>query len=264
MKLVTRRDFIRSFATAGAVLLTPYSRVLGANDDIRMAVIGLRGLGRYHVGRYRKMPGVRMAAICDVDQKILSTEAKKFTNSNERIQTYVDIRKLLDNKDIDAVTIVTPNHWHALGAIWACQAGKDVKVEKPVSHNIWEGRKIVEAARKYNRIVQAGTESRSDPALQEVFEYIQQGGLGKMLVARGFCYKRRPSIGKVAGPQHVPEYIDYNLWTGPAPLKPLTRKSLHYDWHWVWDTGNGDIGNQGAQERDMCRWFLGQEKLPPG
>lgn len=262
MRLIARRTFLKGSIGAGVGMLLPHSHLLGANNDIRMAVIGLRGLGKHHVGRYRKMSGVRMVAICDVDKKILAAEAKKFTDSNEKIQTYVDIRRLLENKDIDAVTIVTPNHWHALAAIWACQAGKDVKVEKPVSHNIWEGRKIVEAARKYNRIVQAGTESRSDPALQEVFEHIQQGALGRILVARGFCCKRRPSIGKVAGPQPVPEYIDYNLWTGPAPLKPLMRKSLHYDWHWMWDTGNGDIGNQGAHEMDMCRWAIGQKGLP--
>ncbi len=262
MRQATRRGFLKGSIAVGASMLLPHSRVLGANDDIRMAVIGIHGNGGGHIDRYRAMPGVRVVAICDVDKNVLGARAKRFTDDNERVETYVDIRRLLDNKDIDAVTISTPNHWHALAAIWACQAGKDVKVEKPVSHNIWEGRKIVEAARKYNRIVQAGSESRSDPALQEVFEYIQQGKLGKILVARGFCYNDRPSIGKVAGPVPVPEYIDYNLWTGPAPLKPLKRKSLHYDWHWDWDTGCGDIGNQGAHEMDMCRWALGQKGLP--
>ena len=262
MRPTTRRTFLKGSIAVGAGILLPHSRVLGANDDIRMGVIGVGWNGGGHVDRYREIPGVRLVAICDVDKNILGAVAKKITDDNERVETYVDVRRLLDNKDIDAVTISTPNHWHALAAVRACQVGKDVKVEKPVSHNIWEGRKIVEAARKYDRIVQSGTESRSDPALQEVFEYIQQGRLGKILVARGFCYNRRSGIGKVAGPQRVPEYIDYDLWTGPAPLKPLMRKSLHYDWHWVWDTGCGDIGNQGAHEMDMCRWAIGQKGLP--
>jgi predicted dehydrogenase len=263
MKEIARRTFLKGSIAAGAGMLLPHSRVLGANEDIRMGVIGLGGNGRGHVNRYRGMPGVRLVAICDADKNRLNAVAKRITDDKGRVETYVDLRRMLDNKDIDAVTISTPNHWHALAAIWACQAGKDVKVEKPVSHNIWEGRKIVEAARKYGRIVQAGSESRSDPALKEVFEYIQQGGLGKILLARGFCYKLRSGIGKVAGPQAVPGHIDYNLWTGPAPLKPLMRKKLHYDWHWMWDTGNGDICNQGAHEMDMCRWALGQKGLPP-
>jgi predicted dehydrogenase len=260
---ITRRDFIKGSIATGAVLLTPYSHVLGANDDIRMAVIGMGSNGQGHVRRYRKMPGVRLVAVCEVDQRRLSQVVQNLTADKEKVRGYTDIRKLLEDKEVDAVTISTPNHWHALAAIWACQAGKDVKVEKPVSHNIWEGRKIVEAARKYRRIVQAGTESRSDPALQQVFEYLQQGNLGKILVARGFCWKRRKSIGQVRGPQPVPESVNYDLWSGPAAKSPLMRKNLHYDWHWVWPTGNGDIGNQGAHEMDMCRWALGQEKLPP-
>jgi len=206
---------------------------------------------------------VRVVAICDVDRDILGSEYKKFESRNEKVDAYVDVRKLLEDKTIDGVVIATPNHWHALITIWACQAGKDVYVEKPVSHNIWEGRKMVEAARKYNRIVQAGTQKRSDEGLQQVFEYIREGNLGKILVARGFCYKRRKSIGKVNGPQPVPLSVDYNLWTGPAPLRPLVRKELHYDWHWVWPTGNGDIGNQGVHEMDLCRWALGQKGLAP-
>jgi hypothetical protein len=136
-----------------------------------------------------------------------------------------------------------------------------VYVEKPVSHEIWEGRKMVEAARKYERIVQAGTQKRTCEGLKAALEYIQQGNLGKIVVARGLCYKRRKSIGKVAGPQPIPEFVDYDLWTGPAPLSPLMREKLHYDWHWVWATGNGDIGNQGVHEMDMCRWALGEKGL---
>ena len=169
----------------------------------------------------------------------------------------------MENKNIDAICIATPNHWHSLIGIWACQADKDVYVEKPVSHNVWEGAQLVKAARKYNRIVQTGTQKRSDLGIKEAFEYIQQGNIGKILVARGFCYKRRGSIGKVAGPQPVPKALNYDLWTGPAPLNPLMRQQLHYDWHWVWPTGNGDIGNQGIHEMDICRWAVGQNQLPP-
>ena len=148
-------------------------------------------------------------------------------------------------------------------AIWACQAGKDVYVEKPVSHNVWEGRKLVEAAAKYGRIVEAGTQSRSDEALLELAADVRAGKLGKLLRARGFCYKRRESIGKVDGPQPIPASVHYDLFCGPAPLEPLRRQQLHYDWHWFWATGNGDIGNQGVHEMDVCRWMLGEEKLPP-
>ena len=174
-----------------------------------------------------------------------------------------DIRKLLENNDIDAVSIATPNHWHSLAAIWAIQAGKDVYVEKPVSHNVWEGRQLVNAARKHNRIVQTGTQSRSSTGLIEAMQWLHDGNLGKIKVARGLCYKRRPSIGKTSGPQSTPPTVDYDVWTGPAPMEPLRRAKLHYDWHWVWPTGNGDLGNQGIHEMDVARWALGESQLSP-
>ncbi|MHC4482951.1 MAG: Gfo/Idh/MocA family oxidoreductase, partial [Planctomycetota bacterium] len=263
MKNITRRDFVKGSIAAGAALALPFSRVLGANNDIRVGVVGFRGQGSGHIERFLKIPGVRVVALCDVDRDIVAREVRKFEDRNEKVDVYADVRKMLEDKNIDAISTATPNHWHALITIWACQAGKDVFVEKPVSHNIWEGRKMVEAARKYSRIVQSGMHKRSDTALPEVFEYIRQGNLGKMVIAHGFCYKRRKSIGKVAGPQPVPESVDYNLWTGPAPLRPLMRKKLHYDWHWVWPTGNGDMGNQGVHEMDICRWAIGQNELPP-
>ena len=263
MKSITRRDFVKSSIAMGAAMAAPFSKARGANGDIRVGVVGFRGKGRHHIEMLRENPGVRIAALCDADREVIDSQVKQFKERNEAVKTYVDIRKLLDDDSIDAIVTATPNHWHALLTIWACQAGKDVYVEKPVSHNIWEGRKMVEAARKYRRIVQTGTQSRSGVAPAEAFKYIHEGNLGKILVARGFCYKRRTSIGKVKGPQALPESIDYNIWTGPAPLKPLMREQLHYDWHWVWDTGNGDIGNQGVHEMDLCRWALGQDKLPP-
>ncbi len=271
MKATSRRSFLTS-SVAGGVALSmasskasadTSSRPLGANDAVRVAIIGMHSKGKHHIQMYHDTPGVRIAALCDVDRDVLNEEVQHFTDRGEKVDAYVDARRMLEDKDIDAVSIATPNHWHSLLAIWACQAGKDVYVEKPVSHNIWEGRQLVEAARKYDRIVQAGTQTRSDQATIDAFDYIQKGNLGKLLLARGFCYKRRPSIGKVNGPQPIPRNIDYDLWTGPAPLKPLKRENLHYDWHWVWSTGNGDIGNQGIHQMDMCRWALGQESLAP-
>ncbi len=267
MRKLTRRDFMKGSIAAGVTLAMPFSRVLGANDDIRVAVVGLGGAdsggkGQQHVRIFRNLPGVRVAALCDVDTEHLGPEVKSFEERKEKIDSYIDVRKILDDKNIDAIVISAPNHWHALLTVWACQAGKDVYVEKPVSHNIWEGRKMVEAARKYDRIVQAGTQSRSDKGLGKAFEYIRQGNLGKILFAHGLCYKRRASIGKVTGPQPIPESVDYNLWTGPAALGPLMRKRLHYDWHWVWATGCGSIGNVGAHQMDICRWALGQNGLP--
>jgi predicted dehydrogenase len=265
--MISRRRFlVNSVAGAasihGALARPASARAQGANDAVRVAIVGVKGKGQHHIGLFRKIPGVRIVALCDIDQTILDQRAGELSADGLQVAKYVDVRKLLDSRDVDAVVIATPNHWHSLMAIWACQAGKDVYVEKPVSHNVWEGRKVVEAAEKYNRIVQAGTQSRSDEALLELADYLRSGQLGKILRARGFCYKRRESIGKVDGPQPIPAGVDYNLFCGPAPLEPLRRKQLHYDWHWVWATGNGDIGNQGVHEMDMCRWMLGEETLP--
>jgi predicted dehydrogenase len=265
MSKVTRRDFIKSSLAAGVTmtLLSPYSRVRGANDDIRIAVVGVGGQGSGHINYFRKLPGVRVVALCDADKDHLDKNVEDFKKRNETVDGYIDVRKLLENKNIDAITTATPNFWHSLVVVWACQAGKDVYVEKPVSHNIWEGRKAVEAARKYNRIVQTGTQKRSDEGLIEAFKYIREGNLGAIKWARGFCYKPRGSIGKVNGPQPIPASVDYDLWCGPADMLPLMRKNLHYDWHWVWNTGNGDIGNQGIHEMDLARWALGQKELAP-
>ena len=256
--------FTGSAATrAGSV----HSRVIGANDEVRIAVVGFHGQGGSHIssieGLRKKGDRVRIVALCDVDSEVLGAGVKKYQDANEKVEGYSDIRRLLENPDIDALSIATPNHWHALGTIWAVQAGKDVYVEKPVSHNVSEGRRMVEAARKYGRIVQTGTQSRSSQGIREAVAWVREGHLGKILIARALCYKRRASIGKVDGPQSVPASIDYNLWCGPAPMSPLMRKRLHYDWHWVWPTGCGDLGNQGIHQMDMARWFLGEKALSP-
>jgi predicted dehydrogenase len=263
MRQMNRRAFVKGSAAVGLALALPHSRVRGANDTVRVAVVGIRSQGKNHIGWFGKIPGVKVVAVCDADRSFLDREKEDFAKRNEKVDTYVDYRKLLEDKSIDAIITATPNHWHALVTVWACQAGKDVYVEKPVCHNIWEGRRMVEAARKYNRIVQAGTQRRSDTGLREAIDYLNQGNLGKVRLVRGFVYGRRDSIGKVDGPQPVPESVDYNLWCGPAPQAPLMRKNLHYDWHWVWPTGDGDFGNNGIHYIDICRWITGQDKLPP-
>ncbi|HKJ69100.1 MAG TPA: Gfo/Idh/MocA family oxidoreductase [bacterium] len=270
MQRYTRRDFLKGMAAlSGGLALTPTlsagrtaQRTLGANDTIRMAVVGFRGKGAQHIEILRDTPNVQVAALCDVDQAILDREAQTFREDNEPVDTYTDVRNVLDDDTIDAVVIATPNHWHALITVWACQAGKDVYVEKPVSHDIWEGQQMVAVARKYNRIVQSGTQLRSDGGLRRAFEYIREGNIGEIQLARTIHYSRRESIGKVTGPQAVPASVDYNLWTGPAHMQPLMRLQLHYDWHWDWTTGNGELGNNGVHRLDLCRWVMDEDALP--
>jgi predicted dehydrogenase len=241
-----------------------WAQAAGANSDIRAAVVGFGGRGGSHISAFSKMPGVRLVALCDCDQKILDAAAKKQADQGKPVKAYRDYRQLLEDKEVDVIGIATPNHWHSLNVVWACQAGKDVYVEKPISHNVWEGRQAVEAARKYGRIVQAGTQSRSSrTGIAAAVEWVKAGNLGKIKVSRALCYKRRASIGKVDGPQPIPPEVDYDLWCGPAEKLPLMRKRLHYDWHWVWNTGNGDLGNQGIHEMDVARWFLGAMELSP-
>jgi len=262
---VNRRGFLKSSAAAGAAfaMVNPIDKVLGANDEIRVGVVGFRSRGKSHIDGFSNLPGVRLVALCDVDLDVLEKGVERYSKPGQKLKAYSDYRRLLEDKEIDVVSIATPNHTHSLISVEAILAGKDVYVEKPVSHNVWEGQQIVNAARKYNKIVQTGTQCRSNPGMQEAVRYLQQGKLGKIRVARGLCYKRRKSIGKVDGPQPVPKNIDFDIWTGPAPLKPLMRERLHYDWHWVRDTGNGDLGNQGIHQMDIARWVLGEDNLSP-
>jgi len=254
----------RSVAVGAAAFLMPHARVLGANEDIRLAIVGFNSQGMAHMKSFSKMAGVRIVALCDCDQKVIKKGLKFLDEQGLPVPTTTqDLRRILDDRNVDAVTTATPNHWHSLFTVWACQAGKDVYVEKPISHEIWEGRKSVEAARKYQKVVQCGMHNRSDPGLQEALEWLKAGNLGKITLARGFCYKRRESIGKSTEPLKIPEGVDFDLWCGPAPKKAPVRKRLHYDWHWFWDTGNADIGNQGIHEVDQCRWALGQTGIAP-
>ncbi len=266
---MNRRQFLKTTAlAAGSFAWTArsWAQVAGANSDVRVAVMGLNGRGKSHVASLAAIKGVRIVALCDPDSTVLAS-AKKLAGIPPSVKTYTDMRELFDSHEIDAVTIATPNHWHALAGIWACQAGKDVYVEKPVSHNIWEGHQLVAAAQKYGRVMQAGTQIRSGEGMQEAVEWIGAGNLGRILCSRGLCYKRRDSIGKTQGPQPIPAGLDYNLWTGPAPLVPPYRNSkkngpVHYEWHWFWNYGNGDLGNQGIHQMDLARWFLGESGLP--
>ena len=272
MKSLNRRSFIKSTALTAAAFSLParsWSQVDGSNSDVRVAVVGFGQRGQNHIEGFSKMSGVRITALCDVDSKILDREVSKFKAQGKEVAPYVDVRKLLESKNVDVVSIATPNHWHALGGIWSIQAGKDVYVEKPVSHNVFEGRKFVEAARKYKRIVQTGTQSRSSrTGIQAAVDWVKAGNIGKIQVARGLCYKPRGSIGKTVGPQPIPGTVEYDLWCGPAPLDPPRRNSekygaIHYDWHWFWAYGSGDLGNQGIHQMDICRWFLGEMELAP-
>ncbi len=280
MNSMTRRGFLKGTMAAGLALGMPRivvgaerpSRPKGPNDTIRVAVIGLGdtkavggvgGRGHQLIPRLREVPGVQIVALCDVDHAFLDREARPFKDRGETVATFGDLRRVLDDKTIDAVVIALPNHWHALATVWACQAGKDVYVEKPFSYDLWEGRQMVAAARKYGRIVQVGMQSRSSPLLRQAFDYLRSGQLGAIRYAHALVYRARDGIGSVTVPTPVPATVNYDLWCGPAPAGPLLRKQLHYEWHWFWATGNGEMGNNGIHVIDLCRWALGQDQPPP-
>ncbi|MBL8296201.1 MAG: Gfo/Idh/MocA family oxidoreductase [Bryobacterales bacterium] len=247
-----RRHFLMSSAVAAA---TPH--LASANNRVRVACVGVRGQGRSHIREYAGMENVEIAAVCDVDERVLNerlTDIEKL--GKKRPQGYTDLRKLLEDKSIDAVSIATPNHQHTLQTIWACQAGKHVYTEKPCSYNMFESRQIVKAARKYNRLVQHGTNSRSTVALREAVQKLREGVIGDVYMSRGLCFKWRDTIGRKPV-EAVPAGVHYDLWLGPAPKREFTQNRFHYNWHWHWDYGNGDLGNQGIHEVDICRWGLG-------
>jgi len=258
-KSLTRRDFVQKSALGAAALTVPSvipSRAFGAADRVTVAVLGVNGRGTNHIEGYSKLEGVEVVALCDPDLNILTTRAGEFEKKyGRKVKQYQDLRKLYLDKSVDAVSIATPNHWHSLAAIWAMQAGKDVYVEKPGSHNIFEGRKMVESAAKYDRIVQHGIQLRSSAAVQEAIKHLRDGLIGRVYMARGLVFRWRDDVGK-KGPSPVPEGLDYDLWTGPAEMLPFSRDYVHYNWHWYWNYGNGDIGNQGTHETDLCMWGL--------
>lgn len=266
---LTRRTFVKGTLAGAAALTIPMTvtrNVLGANDELLSATIGVGGRGGSHIDAMYKIPGVRVVGACDADAKNLGRTADGLAKKldGQKVLAETDIRKLLDHKELDVVTIASPNHWHSLMAIWAMERGKHVYVEKPVSHNVFEGRQAVHASRKYNKICQTGTQSRaSRKGIGAAVEYVRSGELGKILYAIGTCYKPRQSIGKLKEPLKIPDNIDYDLWCGPAAKVDLYRPKLHYDWHWDFNTGNGDLGNQGIHQMDIARWFLGEQTLSP-
>ncbi len=229
-------------------------------DKVRVAVIGVNGQGGSHLGSLlnkTNRPGCEIVAICDVDSEVGKKKGVAVVEkeTGKAPKYYQDIRKLLEDKEVDAVSIAVPNHWHALAAVWAMEAGKDVYVEKPVSHNVREGRIMVETARRTGKICQTGTQCRSQKGTIDAIKYVHDGKIGEVKIARGLCYKPRKSIGE-RGTYQPPKSVDYDIWCGPSPVLPLTRPRLHYDWHWVWPTGNGDLGNQGIHQMDIARWGL--------
>lgn len=274
---LNRRDTLKSalaggvFGTVGSVLGANRARAVDANSEIRLAIIGLGGIdvptsvggrGRQLIKAIESLPQARIVSLCDVDQSILSHGVELLKKAGHNVDAHTDLRRVFDDKNVDAVVVATPNHWHALATIWACQANKDVYVEKPFSHNIWEGRQMVAAARRHNRIVQVGTQSRSSTLLPEVFQSIRRGMIGEMRSVHAIVYRPRPGIGNISTPTPVSSQLDYNLWCGPAEQKPVMRPQLHYQWHWFWETGNGEIGNTGPHTIDLARWALGHQRVP--
>src|SRR5262245_46194038 len=267
MNPLSRRQFLEdSMLAAAAVAAANVARcaevaddapVKSSNETIRHAVIGCRIRGRVHAKEFAGKPGVEVTHVCDPDSTLANELADAVEKqSGKRPKAVQDLRQVFDDKTVDTVSVAAPNHWHALAAIWAMQAGKDVYVEKPVSHNIGEGRRTVQVSRKMNRICQGGHQYRSSGTNAKAVEYMRQGKLGEVKLARSIVYGGRGSIGE-PGTYEVPSYVDYNLFQGPAPLVPLTRKNLHYDWHWMWDTGCGELGNNNVHSLDICRWGLG-------
>jgi predicted dehydrogenase len=257
----TRRNVLQS-AVAAAAVATSQRPILGANDRVNIGVVGVGGRGTNHVQEYAKNAGFHIAAIVDVNQAA-QEKAVALVNREKghSPKTYYDMREAYADKGIDAVSIATPNHWHVLAALWAVQAGKDVYVEKPVSYNIYEGQQMVAAARKYNRIVQVGQQSRSIPHKMKAMQMLRDGAIGKVYMAKAMCYKRRKSIGhKPDSP--TPAGVNWDMFLGPAPLRPFNELRFKYNWHWFWDTGNGDIGNQGVHEMDVALWGLGKKSFP--
>ena len=262
---MNRRHFLSISALAGTYsLLAPHARAVGANEKLRVAVVGVHGQGGSHISSLKKHPRVVLAALCDIDPAQLASKKASLAKENIQVETFTDYRKLCESKNIDAITIATCNHTHTLIALTAAAAGKHVYVEKPVSHNIWEGRKLADGQRDYGVVIAHGFQRRSQPGWEEAFAWLKEGHIGKLTLARGFCYKPRRSIGKVSGPQEAPKGVDYNLWSGPRKVLPIMRGRFHYDWHWQSPYGNGDLGNQGPHQLDVCRWSLGDpDQLPP-
>jgi len=253
---LTRRHFL---GTSAAVLVAgtmARGKVFGANDRIRVACVGINGRGGSHIDAFTDLDGLEVAALCDVDSRVLERRAKALKEkTGKEPKKFVDMRDLFADGSIDAVTFATPNHWHTLGSVWACQAGKDVYVEKPLSHGVWEGRQLVAAAEKYKRVVMHGTQNRSSREWVRAIQRLHEGVIGDVYMARALCFKNRDSIG-TAEPKSPPDYLNWTLWQGPAKEQPYCDLYVHYNWHWFWEYGNGDLGNQGVHQMDVAVWGM--------
>lgn len=268
-----RRDFIKKSALGTAAIAIggmgfsakSYASIMGANERIMVAVVGIGGRGGDHIGAWCKLKdlrNVKIKTLCDVDEKFFAKRVKDVeSRTGDKPLTEWDMRKVFDDKEISMVSFATPNFWHALGTVWACQAGKHVYVEKPVSWSISEGRKMIEASEKYNVRVQAGHQSRSIPNIMEAIRFIHDGGIGDVYMARGLCIKPRDSFG-IAKDSMPPASLHYDNWLGPVAYRPYNEKKGHYNWHWFWDTGNGDTGNQGPHQFDIARWGMNKNEHP--
>jgi predicted dehydrogenase len=269
MKPLDRRNFLKNGGSVAAAMAaapavrTTWGSSSSPNGTVRMAVIGIRGRGQSHYTEWSKLPNVEVATLCDIDEREFAKALKNMERlaPGKKPRTEFDIRRVLDDKSIDAISVAAPDHWHALAAIWGCQAGKDVYVEKPTSHNIWEGRRMVEAARKYNRIVQSGMQNRSNKNVRAAIKFLHEGGIGDVYMAKALCFKPRESIGrKQNGP--IPEGVHYDLWLGPAAFRPFNENRFHYNWHWFWEYGCADLGNQGPHQMDIARWGMNKHDYP--
>jgi predicted dehydrogenase len=261
MNRSTRRDFMEKMLGAAAAAAVPACKRnvpprQTPGDKLRVAIIGLGGFGKKHVAAWMKRADCEIAYLCDVDTAIGARVLDAFVGVQPVPEFVTDMRRIFDDRSVDVVSIATPHHWHALAAIWAMQAGKDVYVEKPVSHNLNEGALMVAAARKYGRICQGGTQRRCHGVVRSVVKHLHEGQLGKVALAHCLTFARRKSIGP-RGDHIPPSTVDFDLWCGPAPKHSITRNRFHYDWHWFWEYGNGAIGNNGVHRVDVARWGLG-------
>ncbi len=258
MAVVDRRDFLKmsGVGLAAGVTASP-RRAWAAADPLRIGILGLGGQGQTHLKQFRELPGVEIAYLCDVDRQRLAAAAAEVPSA----QPVEDLRRILDDNSVAAISIATPDHWHAPAAILACQAGKHVYVEKPCCHNFREGQLLVAAARKYDRVVQHGTQQRSSPEMASAIQMLREGLIGQVRVAKAWNVQRRPAIGHVA-PSEPPSDLDYDLWVGPAVMVPFRTNCHHYNWRWWYNFGSGDLGNDGVHEIDFARWGLGVERLP--
>ena len=265
---LNRRHFLQGTTAAGAGLLITGTQasgqVVGANDRLRVAVIGVNGRGQAHISGYQSQDNVEIAYLVDPDARTLAASLKKVQASpgGQSCVGVADIRKVLEDKTVDAISVATPNHWHSLMTIWGAQAGKHVYVEKPLSHDVEEGRVAVEAQKKYGVVVQHGTQNRSSAQIAGLHEAIQAGKFGRLKISYGYCCKPRAGIG-FKPDSDAPANLDWDLWRGPADIDQFHANLVHYNWHWFWKTGNGDLNNQGTHQLDIARWALDTDVTHP-